>query len=185
MKKITVMSTVAVLGLSSAALADGAEAWQGFYLGGTINSFDAEYSVTPTFDSSGMNLGIVAGYTHAVGSNFVVGAELNYSPGENTEASLPGNPVISDALSLRVRAGYAAEDFMFYAGAGALQADFSIPGVTQNLDGTQMFLGAEMRVSDRISARIEYSTATMDTPLYGPGQDVDFSGLSLGIMFGF
>jgi outer membrane immunogenic protein len=185
MKKVAVLSTVAAFSFATAAVADGAADWQGFYLGAGINSNSAEYTVTPTFDGSNMNISFIGGYNHAIGANWVIGAEVNLSAGELVDAGFPGQPSLSDAMSFRLRAGYAMDDFMFYLGAGSLQADLAIPVPVFGIDGTQAFIGAEMRVTDRMTTRIEYSTTSMDTPVYGPGQSVDVSGMTLGILFGF
>lgn len=185
MNKLTLLSTVAILSLPSAVLAQGAENWQGFYIGGAVNNSDASFSVTPTFDTSGMNLSLIAGYNHAINEHFIVGAEINFSIGEYVEPQTLGFPGIEDVTTLRVRAGYAMDDFMFYIGAGSMRGDLVIPGISQGIDGVQTFVGIEMAVSENMNARMEYSSVSMDTPLYGPTADVDVRTISLGLTFNF
>lgn len=208
-KRISVVLATCLLSANATA-AD----WTGWYLGGHIGhgsgNSDADVSlggqwsiesqglrdfVTSTWstelDPSGTSYGMQFGYNHQFASNFVLGAELDYSQldmdDERTTGMVPvtdlgaltynfGNGVeLDNMVSLRAKFGYAFDRHLVYFTAGWAQVDAEAgAGVASNggylkfgqdsdrLDGYQWGAGYEFDFGNQWSLRAEYLLTDVD-----------------------
>lgn len=149
---------------ASASPLMAAEGWTGFYVGGQIGSIDTEmsyYGLTATERSR--TYGLLAGYNYSVGSNFVIGAELNCD-----RLDYSTMPFGSDVATRRIKArlGYDLGPVMLYGTYG--YADIGdATGQTEN--GTSVSIGADYKATDSIIIgaellrdSFEYKTIELD-----------------------
>lgn len=182
-------TTVALLALPQAASAQDAQQWQGPYAGVTLSWTQGTYSITPALDlNTNAALGLYGGYNFALGDSFVVGAELAYSVSDYLEGSsfLPYS--VTNRGDLRLRAGYAIDQFLVYGAVGVWHGTLDlIPGtLTSDVDGTSFGIGAEYRFGENMSFRAEYSRSEFDTDeLFGAGTTAEIDQVALGLAMHF
>lgn len=143
--------------------------WQGLYMGG-----HGGYSIAsvmpdkyPAFETYGGSFGLHAGYNWQMGS-IVLGVEGDTS-WQDTQGwrDLRGFAIFNGrtdfASSLRLRAGYAFDNVLFYATAGAslsrlnvaLDTGLSTYRESELLNGYVLGGGLEVKLSHSMSGRIE------------------------------
>lgn len=129
--------------------------WSGFYLG-TTGGYgwirDEDFSFAPPLVSHGDDwiFGVHGGYMHAFGP-ILVGVEASYSA---LDILFDGFPIsVDDATTLRVRAGFAAQQFLVSAHGGATYATTNI-GLADW--GYNLGLAVEYMVSQNITAGLQY-----------------------------
>lgn len=147
--------------------------WSGFYAGLQFGQGEASYSIsdaTIDFDAYGLH----AGYLFDFGQ-FVAGAELDYN---ELDADL-GEP--ADLLRLRGRLGYDLGRFLPYATLGA--ARMSSGGLSET--GVTYGLGADFKVTERISLGAEYSRNRFDVESPDGEAEASFDFLQLRAAFRF
>jgi outer membrane immunogenic protein len=180
--------------------------WNGFYVGANAGygwGTEKDPYVTPvigTFNTTGGLFGLQAGYNYQIG-NYVVGAETDYSWANLNDtkgiggAAVINGRAISAAASIktsqtslgtvRLRAGYAFDNFLVYATGGYaygankvdISASVSLGGVTwggaagnnQTHNGWVIGAGTEYAITKNISAKIEYLYADLGSSTYWGG----------------
>lgn len=181
--KMTALGLAAGVAVASPAMAQTAD-WGGLYLGGSASS----YSVEPNYaaaEASGTSFGLHGGVNFAVGPQIVVGGELNFSLGSHSFDVAPSDEFGYD-LSLRLRAGYAVDQFLVYGLVGPAGAVYSVSGVDLAATGMIKGLGGEYKFSPNLSGRLEYTKTNYDSiELLPPGPEFDAQTISLGLSFHF
>ncbi|MBF9035523.1 outer membrane beta-barrel protein [Rhodobacterales bacterium HKCCE2091] len=188
MFKILAPAALAAITLATAASAQSpADAFAGFYGGVELGYNSADYgnSMITVDLGSAPNAGLFFGYNHALGSNWIVGAEFDYM----TEARF-GNVggggtdiILQDTLGISGRAGYVFGDMMAYGTVGYMNTELANnSGSYINADGITYGLGLEWMFQENMSARIEYERMDLDI-----GGAADFRGdrVSLGVAMHF
>lgn len=181
---------------ATTAQAQDAGQWEGFYAGLATNI------ISPEFDNAalmvplqeGTGFGAFGGYNYAVGSNFVVGAEVGLGGPVSFQTSL-GNPdfEFDNVVNARVRGGYAVGNALIYGSLGYQQANY---GATAGLstegtaDGIVYGLGVEVLLVDNVSFRMDYTSTHMnleDGTIVGAtgGEQIDANAVGLGIALHF
>ncbi len=123
MKKFKVKSAVAALILLP-GIACAQDDWTGFYVGGFIGPTNSEVG---DLESTSFSYGLQVGYNYQLYSNFVVGGELSYGLGSYSDTMAVGGESIDfdydvDTLSVKLKAGYAAEPVLVYGIFGFVDA---------------------------------------------------------------
>jgi outer membrane immunogenic protein len=180
----------------------GPKNWTGLYLGGHGGWGAGQSAVSGAIDSnidtSGFFGGVHGGYNYQSGA-FVAGLELDGDRlGVDGSSQLPGGnrlDVSADWLSsLRMRLGYATGNLLLYGTAGValggLDASLTGPGtdstLSNTLTGYAAGLGAEMALTQSISARIEglhygFGSETFATPRGPIDADLDLTTIRAGL----
>lgn len=147
--------------------------WTGFYAGlqfgqGEVSTAASE--ATLDFDAYGLH----AGYLYDFGQ-FVAGAEIDYNELD------AGFETTADMLRLRGRLGYDLGRFLPYATLGAARmssGDVAETGVTYGL-------GADFKVTERISLGAEYSWNQFDIDIPDGEVEANYDFLQLRAAFRF
>lgn len=134
-----------------------ASSWNGAYVGGQLGYGWGRDGL------NGNQIGIYGGVNAAVGSNVVVGGEVDLNMSGQRKASAPGGFLREDFSdwngSIRARVGVAIDRFMPYATAGIALADDTVRfnGTTdsQTRVGYVIGGGVEGKVADKITAKGE------------------------------
>ena len=163
--KMTAACLAAGIAATSAATAQ-AEGWGGLYLGGSASSYSAEPNFVAA-EASGTSLGLHGGMNFAIGPQFVVGGELNFSLSSHSLDTIPSNEFGND-LSLRLRVGFAADQFMAYGLVGPAGAVYSVGGVDLAATGMVKGLGVEYKFTPILSGRLEYTKTNYDSIEFAP-----------------
>jgi outer membrane immunogenic protein len=186
--------------------------WSGFYAGAQVGYAAGDtkfrYVTAPAsanHSTSGYLAGVHAGYNHQYSNNIVVGAEadINYAD-INGNTACP-NPAFRCSSGIewygtvRARAGYAFDRVLPYITGGFAYGDvrkatrFGAAGrsTTKTSMGWTAGAGVEYAITDRISARVEYSYLNfssgrhaVDGPNVVKGR-VDAHVVKLGISYKF
>lgn len=159
--KTTLAAATLAVGLAGAAAAQDATQWNGFYGGLQFDITSPELDGTPTQVGTGHGGTAFVGYNHAIDQNWVVGGELSFGRQSGMEAG-PNELIIENAVHLRGRAGYNVGNTLLYGSLGYMTADFNGGGPDISGDGMTFGLGAETMITDRVSARIEFTRSDMD-----------------------
>lgn len=171
------------------ALAQDNVHWQGAYAGIMSTQTTQDFSVAPGLfdDINHSTFELYGGYNHALGSNWVVGAEATLATGPTTSPETAWPYGFDNEASLRLRAGYATGDFLIYGGAGYTRADMTLlaGGSIDTAEGVSYFIGGEMMVTETISARIEYGQTELDGDFFGPNQSETLDQISVGAAYHF
>lgn len=188
-RKITTIAAAAVAAtLSTAAIAQDADQWQGFYGGLKFSAHDHDTTPGALPLDQAYNAGIFAGYNHAIAPNMVIGGELGYDGKARAEIAPGLDLEVDKTVTLRGRAGYAIGNSMIYGSLGYAWSDygFSAGGTTGSADGVTYGAGIETLVTDNITARFEYTRSSRDLS-GGPlaGQDMDINSFSVGVAYKF
>lgn len=186
--KETVLAVAMFLLAFGPAQAQNNARWQGAYVGVNGIASSGTYSVSPSLDTNGSAFGLYAGYNQAIGQSGIFGAELHYQIGSAGEGTARGYPWVENIATVRLRGGFALSDALVYAGVGASWADLELKGRTLAVNGPQVFFGVEIPFSERVAARVEYSTTSMPLPgppVFDPGHDVTTRMLYVGLTFSF
>lgn len=181
------------------------ERWTGFYLGGTLGGGFGDARARgdlgdTAFRQNGWVGTIHAGYNWQLGRAAVIGLEADLGSG-NVGGTLRGNGnALSTDLnaigSLRARAGVLVTPaLLIYATGGLAWADmeFKLAGGSKENDmlrGYQLGLGAELKLSQHWTARLEYIHIELDSKavqLNGISTriDPDFHTVRAGFSFKF
>lgn len=187
--------------------------WSGMYVGGQVGYVfgtgvvDIPAYAQPTFDvaTSGWLAGVHAG-GNAQFDSVVLGVEADANWISASGSALSGGGggelyVIDQTwdASLRVRLGYAAENFLLYGTAGVaitgLATNFTpifFPDETDTPVGWTAGVGAEYAFTDQVSGRVEYRYTDYATANFGGGggvgpSSVDYTthAVSGGLSFHF
>jgi len=145
---------------------DWSGAYAGLTAGASWDSFDALLGVAPasaSFDSSGFVAGVFAGMNFQNGP-FVYGLELDASlkTGDDTQfvAGIPVTAQNDWFSTLRGRAGYAYDRYLFYGTGGLAFGDVevSVPGASfgDTKVGWTAGAGIEAALNDNFTLRGEY-----------------------------
>lgn len=122
-----------------------AEGWTGFYAGAQVGTIDTEMTFYGrTMSETSGTYGLIAGYNHVIGNNFVLGVELNADKLNYTEM-----PFKHDLMTrrIKVRLGYVFGSAMLYATAGYTEIG---DGTAENEDGTSVGFGVDYKVTDAL-----------------------------------
>jgi len=193
LRSVLLTASIAAASLSAtSAHAQDAAQWQGFYAGAGLNVISLEldgFAPFPVGLGTETGFGIFAGYNHAIGSNFVVGAELGYNFETSFASLIIPSMTVDNSSTLRGRAGYATGNVLGYVSLGYMTADATILGLPGpvNADGVIYGLGLEAMMTDTVSARIEFTQSDLDVSGTGvpPGPTIDAAIVSLGVAFHF
>ena len=192
LRSVLLTASIAAASLSAtSAHAQDAAQWQGFYAGAGLNviSLELDGLALPIDLGTETGFGIFAGYNHAIGSNFVVGAELGYNFETSFASLIIPSMTVDNSSTLRGRAGYATGNVLGYVSLGYVTADATILGLpgAVNADGVIYGLGLEAMMTDTVSARIEFTQSDLDVSGTGvpPGLTIDAAIVSLGVAFHF
>ncbi|GAB5449641.1 porin family protein [Gymnodinialimonas sp.] len=193
--------TITALTLATAVAASGASAqdasqWTGFYAGFATNiispEFDNSTSMVPLQEGTGF--GAYGGYNYAVGSNFVVGAEVGISGPTAFQTAL-GNPdfEFDNVINARVRGGYAIGSALVYGSLGYQMVNYSAAaGISTDgsADGLVYGIGVEMLLNDNVSVRLDYTSTHMNPeagtlPGIAGDAQIDANAVGLGVALHF
>ncbi|WP_181318311.1 outer membrane protein [Pseudogemmobacter blasticus] len=183
---------VSGLALAAAmALPAASQDWAGFYAGIQVSSETG--SITPSgapfsYDADNISPALVLGYNWQMANNLVLGGEAIIASG--TVSNMPILPYEADAVSqVRVRLGYALYRAMPYVALGVGMTDFGVFGGPSSSErGATVGIGLEFLVSDKVSARMEYSRSDFGGVWddYAPDAfEYEAEALSLGVMYHF
>lgn len=171
--------------------------WTGFYAGANLgmSTFQTDtrdywcwYACdAPNTVEDGVTYGIQTGYNYQVDNTFVVGVELDYQTGQDSSTTVKFNPTDGvnwdsewkSLMSLRLKAGLAADRTLVYVTGGIAQADAEFSAAEfdptpsangldrankdETLSGYIYGMGVEHAFTDLISARMEYLTTSMES----------------------
>lgn len=172
--------------------------WTGLYVGGTAG-YGWNSSNTSGLDSDGVLGTVFAGYNWQHGG-MVLGIEADVGTGNlGGSAPAPFGSVGYDANvmgSLRGRAGFLVTPALLVYATGGLawaDLDFSVNGMSVGSDvhyGYQVGAGAEMKMSQNVSLRLEYiytdlENATVGTTALATVVEPDFHTVRAGLAFKF
>lgn len=183
------LTAVAAFGtfLSTAAAAQDAEQWQGFYAGARVNMQNLDISGVPFGIDPELNAGIFGGYNHAVAPNFVLGGEVSFDSELDYTVPGPNKLKLDNNIGLRARGGYAFGNSLLYGTLGYAWSDWNVPGIASgSADGFVYGIGLETLVTDKVSARFEYTRTDYD--FSGPGlggRSGDVDTFSVGVSYKF
>jgi outer membrane immunogenic protein len=149
--------------------------WTGFYLGAllgyTWGKANTSGAGVGDVDTDGIDGGGYVGYNYQLNNNFVIGAEADLlaSASDGDKDGLEVDQGING--SLRARAGFALDRFLFYGTGGVALTDLKIDAAgagdaSNTLWGWTIGAGTEAMITPNITARIEYR--------YTDYQDKDF-----------
>ncbi len=182
--------------MASTASAQDAGQWTGFYAGFATNiispEFDNSTIMTPLQEGTGF--GLYGGYNYALGSNFVVGAEVGVSGPVSFQTSLATPDFEYDnMINARVRGGYAIGNALVYGSLGYQIANYSAAaGISTegSADGLVYGIGMEMLLTDTVSVRLDYTSTHMNPEsgtIIGLGSDgqIDANAIGLGVALHF
>jgi outer membrane immunogenic protein len=144
-----------------AVVAEPANDWTGFYLGALLGYSwgDADTDLAGDLETDGVDGGGYAGATWQFG-NLVIGGEADVlaSGLEGGEGPLSLDQGVNG--SLRARAGIALDRFLLYGTAGAAVTEAEMTGFGDTDDATLLGwtagAGAETKILDNVTARVEY-----------------------------
>lgn len=168
--------------------------WTGFYLGGHVgwgesreDWFLIQNAVGFNFRHDGVFAGGYAGYNWQVGSNFVIGAEVEGSWSDIRQSNVPCT-IVQAAIcqndvkalgSVRGRAGLAFNQILLYAAGGWAVADLTynrqfLPlgggpftsGVNDTRDGWVAAVGVEWMFANNWIGRVQYDHYDFGTKTY-------------------
>ncbi len=192
---ISALALTAVFSVSAASAQDAAR-WTGFYAGFATNIIAPEFDNSPiaTPLQEGTGFGFYGGYNYAMGSNFVVGAEVGVS-GPVAFQTVLGNPdfEFDNMLNARIRGGYAIGSAMVYGSLGYQVVNYgAAAGISTSgsADGLVYGIGMEMLLTDTVSVRIDYTSTHMNPEagtLIGAGgnDQIDANAIGLGVALHF
>ncbi len=180
----------------------GPTGWNGLYFGADIGwaggQSDLSGAINRTAEASGFLGGVHVGYNFHSGS-LVAGLEVDADwTGAQGQEKLSGGDTLdvsADWLSsLRMRLGYATGSWLFYGTAGVALTglDVSLTGpaadsaVPETLTGYAVGLGAEIALTQTISARLEalhygFGDETLQTSRGASDTDLDLTTVRGGL----
>ena len=171
---------------ASAALAQDAGQWAGYYAGLSYNngSADQTYDDGGEFELEGDAVGVMAGYNYATGL-WVVGVELAYSQLEIGQAGSNFN--FEYFLDVKGRAGYAIDNVLFYGTLGGTLTKWNESGDSFNGNGTNYGVGVDYLVAPQVIVGAEYvrRDVTADWADDGSTFDADVDTYSLRVSYKF
>jgi outer membrane immunogenic protein len=182
-KRIMMLSAIALsAGIGSASAAPASD-FQGFYLGGQAGYGwnDADYcgpAACLTLEAEGFNGGLFGGYNWQW-DGWVAGVEGNFGFVEGDESDSFGVVDTFDPnweAAIRARVGAFWEGYMFYAAAGVTWLDYDwdkgLANQSQTETGWTYGFGIERQITNVLRARIEYRHGEYDNDnLSFPGSD--------------
>jgi len=151
--------------------------WAGLYagvsVGASFDAFDSRYgvpSVSRSFDPTGASGGVLAGVNFQNGS-FVYGveADASFKLGDDTQvvAGIPMTAQNDWFSTLRGRAGYAIDNYLFYGTGGLAIGDVEVSGrggsVSDTKVGWTLGAGVEAALTDNFTLRGEYLYTDLGT----------------------
>jgi len=148
--------------LTTPTLALSEEDWTGFYAG--IHVGTSEFTSGGVRDSD-PSMGLHAGYDYDLG-NFVVGGELAYDAG--AEYTLGGTTQSTKTARIKLKGGYDLGRILVYGVVGVARFE----GDSARRDGFTLGLGANYKVTDRITIGAEYLHDSLDD-VGAVGADMD------------
>lgn len=193
--KASAIALTAALVASTASAQDAGQ-WTGFYAGFATNIISPEFDNSPiaTPLQEGTGFGFYGGYNYAVGSNFVVGAEIGVS-GPVAFQTVLGSPdfEFENMVNARIRGGYAIGSAMVYGSLGYQMVNYdAAAGISTagSADGLVYGIGMEMLLTDSVSVRLDYTSTHMNPEagtLIGAGgsDQIDANAVGLGVALRF
>lgn len=153
-----------------------AEDWNGFYLGGQVGSIETEMSYmgrTASEDSG--TYGLLAGYNYTLGSNVMIGAELNLD-----KLNYSKMPFAHDLAVRRVKArlGYDLGRVMLYGSLGYSEIG---DGTGNTEDGTSYGFGVDYEAKEKFVLGAEVQRDSYDFE----GISMDITALRVRMSFKF
>ena len=196
----------------SVVAAPVAAAWQGAYVGGALGyAFGGDDDIGQevggrqigdlgTAELGGLNLTLRAGYRWQR-DRWVIGPELSYMMGDiKDEFDLAGGGTfeskVDNVLALKLKTGYLVNpETLVYGIAGWQKGNFTYDNngndIDYDADGYVVGLGAERRVSDRMSVTAEYEYSNFGethveiAPGITSAATPEFSNVKVGLNFKF
>ena len=198
-KRILVLSALALATSITAASAASTPNFQGFYIGAHAGYGweDVTYSgplATLSFDPDGFVGGAHAGYNWQW-DGWVAGLEGNFDYVDGSASDTFGTPDSFDAnweAAARVRVGAFLDDYLIYGAVGVswLDYDWNKNGSkqSQTTTGWTWSVGVEKQITSSLRARIEYRAGEYDSEhLTFPGSDRDVDpdtqAVTIGLSF--
>ncbi len=152
--------------------------WTGFYLGGHVGGVTVKDKLVGNI--SGISGGVLAGYQYQF-DNIVIGAESDLYWGDlmkrGTISGLNGLKRVDWGSTIRLRAGYAINDWQIFASGGFATAQVTVKGsnpfisVNDNKThyGYVLSTGVEKAVADNWRIRAEYTYGDFNGRTYSLG----------------
>ncbi len=193
MKRLLIVAAVALIALTGSAFAQGTQGpgWGGFYVGGhggygwgdRDGCFGIEGEFTPVFecfegeegefdyDQDGWLVGGQVGYNHMFNS-VLVGLEADAAfasiTGDDEFGGFPGDGEYTWLAAFKARVGFAMDKVLLFATGGLALAGYDFEGssgceFTQTRDGYLVGGGAELKLSQRASLKVEYNYMNLGT----------------------
>lgn len=181
---------------ATAAAAQDASQWTGFYAGFATNIISPELDNSTAFLplQEGTGFGLYGGYNYAVGENFVVGAEVGLGGPTAFQTAL-GNPdfEFDNVVNARVRGGYALGNAMVYGTLGYQVVNYGATtgySTAGSASGLVYGIGIEMLLTETVSVRLDYTSTHMNpddssTLASGANSQIDANAVGLGVALHF
>ena len=168
--------------------------WDGFYVGAHVGGVSSSESTdSGSTDPSGFTGGLQAGYNFHILPAWLVGleGELSWTSASGSVGGVQSNHNWYDTFDARL--GYIMPNgWLLYGKAGAawMNADYSIPGVSDSLtrSGWNVGVGAEFFVAPRWSVKAEYNFLDFgkdNLPALGTAADTQVNEFKLGANYHF
>lgn len=169
-------SALPLIAIATAATAQDAGQWSGFYAGGTYSSGTAfqEYEPSNTYDLEGNGLGLFLGYNYATGP-WVLGGELAYSKVKMGELPPDTDYTFTSFLDLKARAGYATGNALFYGTLGGTFTEWQEGAGDGGYDGDGLLygVGVDYHVSPQVLIGAEYIRRDVESEWNTAGETFD------------
>jgi outer membrane immunogenic protein len=183
-----------------------AAAWQGFYVGAHAGYTWARYDATLSpgltnfsIEAPSFSGGVFAGLNFQVAPQFVTGFEADVTIFDPSGSAAVGGALYRAATNwqgtLRARAGMTFDNFLLYGTAGLALASIEFGGPFGSTERTKfgwaLGAGVEARITDQISARLEYVYTNFGRDDYALGivqrvtGDLDTHTLRVGVGYRF
>lgn len=198
MKSLTpplALTLVALLALPGIAAAQDTDKWTGAYFGGFASSFSYEETgkfddgTSLTVDAGIATLSGFAGYDKQISPQFVIGGEVGINLlGTEDEVLIDGLEYALDSgYWIRGRAGVVAESMLIYGALGLARYNSEVKYRNVTLgegfgSGPEFGLGIEFMVRDKMSVRVEYTTASYESD---ESDELTISKFGAGVAYRF
>lgn len=163
--------------------------WSGFYAGGMVGYGWGDADVeTESFDADGVTAGVYGGYNFEVSPNVILGVEADVSYKDFEESNATASFENNWNGTLRGRAGFAYDRFLFYGTGGLAVGDVDADGPagsgSETRTGWTAGVGMETALTDNVIGRLEYRYTDLGSDTIG-GNDVDFTSNEVMVGVGF
>ncbi len=169
--------------------------WDGFYVGAHVGGVTSSESIdlVGSTDPSGVTGGLQAGYNFHLAPAWLVGfeGELSWTNANGSVGAFQSNHNWYDTFDARL--GYILPNgWLLYGKAGAawMNADYSVPGVSDSLtrSGWNVGVGAEFFIAPRWSVKAEYNFLDFgkdNIAAFGVAADTQVNEFKAGVNYHF